>query len=149
MFLRPSTVFRPTVSALAAAVIGLGAAGACSSGAPTANAPDATIARLDNFPSGNQSADRARLDSLKAVARATAKSGPCADGNCAAIGLGAKPCGGPWEYVTYCPTTTDGARLRAVADEVARAERLFNERYNIASDCSVAAEPACAVKPTS
>ena len=126
------------------------AVGACSAGEPTAAARDAAVARLANIPSGDQAADRAALDDVMRRMRALANTSGCADGTCAVIGLGRKPCGGPWEYVAYCPTTTDVAQLRAAAAEVDRAERAFNERYGTGvSDCSAAPYPStpCAARP--
>lgn len=143
---------RPRVAVLAAALTLAGAAlGACSSTPAATATREPGVVRLDNFPSGDKSADQAALDSLKRAARLLAKQDGCADGRCASVGLGAKPCGGPWEYLVYCPTSTDVTRLRAVATEVERAERVFNERYGIMSDCAVTPEPggACGVKPPS
>lgn len=146
--LHPARLFLRSV-ALAAAIAGPVLLG-CSSTETTATARDAAVARLAGIPSGDRSADRAALDEAMRQMRALAHTEGCADGSCAVIGLGAKPCGGPWEYVAYCPTTTDVARLKAAADEVLRAERAYNERYGItASDCSVAPFPegSCTAKP--
>ena len=126
------------------------AVGACSAGEPTAAARDAAVARLANIPTGDQAADRAALDDVMRRMRALANTSGCANGTCEVIGLGRKPCGGPWEYVAYCPATTDVVQLRAAAAEVDRAERAFNERYGIGvSECSVAPYPSgsCAARP--
>jgi hypothetical protein len=138
---------RAALAAFAGAALAGGALTACSSSAPTATARPGEV-RLNNFPSGVRVADQSTLDSLKAVARSLAKSANCPDGSCGVVSLGAKPCGGPWEYVQYCPTTTDVPRLEAVANEVQRAEVLFNERYGLASDCMMAQLPACTAKST-
>jgi hypothetical protein len=138
---------RAALAAFAGAALAGGAMTGCSSSAPTATARTGEV-RLNNFPSGIRAADQATLDSLKAVARSLAKSGNCPDGSCGVVSLGAKPCGGTWDYVQYCPTTTDVPRLEAVANEVQRAEVLFNERYGLASDCMMAQLPACTAKST-
>jgi hypothetical protein len=120
---------------------------ACA-GSPTGTAARADLRVIDRVPSGNQAADRAALDSAYRAVRALAAPGPCADGNCTALPLGAKPCGGPWEYVSYCPTSSDAERLRGMAAELARVERAYNERYGVASTCDVAVAPAgCRVTP--
>ena len=135
----------PRALALAAS-LALSALGACSSGEPTSSTRDGTVVRLANIPSGDRAADRAALDDAIRRARALGTTNGCPGGVCEVVGLGQKPCGGPWEYVAYCPTTDDGARLRAAAAEVLRAERAYNERYGIASaDCSVAPLPGCLV----
>lgn len=122
------------------------AVAACA-GAPTSARP-AGLRILDRLPTGDQSADRAALDSAYRVVRSLAAGGTCADGSCAALPVGAKACGGPSSYVSYCPTSPDAARLRAAADEVTRAERAFNERYGVMSTCEVTAPPAnCRVDP--
>jgi hypothetical protein len=134
----------------AAAALAATAVGACSAGEPTAAVRDAAVARLANIPTGDQAADRAALDEVMRRMRGLASTTGCADGSCEVIGLGRKPCGGPWEYVAYCPTTTDVVQLRAAANEVDRAERAFNERYGMTvSECSVAPYPSngCAPRP--
>ena len=136
----------PRLFVLAAAFAGA-AVGACSDDAPTSSARDEAVARLASIPSGNQNADRATLEEVKQTVRDLARGGPCPDGTCAVMPLGQKACGGPGEYVAYCPTNTNVARIEAAAREVDRAEKAYNERYNItASDCSVAALPACSAQ---
>lgn len=114
---------------------------ACSS--PPTSAGDVVAGlRLDRLPTGDQTADRAALDSAGRAIQALAGSGKCADGACAALAVGAKPCGGPWSYVSYCPTSPDAERLRTLAAELQRAERAYNERYSVASTCDLATPPA-------
>ncbi len=136
----------PRLAVLAAAFAGA-AVGACSDDEPTSSARDEAVARLASIPSGDQNADRATLEQVKQTVRDLARGGPCADGSCSVLPLGQKPCGGTAEYVAFCPTNTDVPRIEAAAREVERAERAYNERYNIAfSDCSVAALPACSAQ---
>jgi hypothetical protein len=146
-----SRLFRTPRRVAFAAALAAAALGACSSSDPTASNRDPAVARLASIPSGNEAADRAALDEVMRRMRALANTDGCANGSCEVIGLGRKPCGGAWEYVAYCPTSTDAAQLRAAAAEVERAERAYNERYGIvASDCSVAPLPgnSCVAKPT-
>jgi hypothetical protein len=144
-------VFRPTAQSMrrtsALAVLTAALVAACS-GSPTGTAARSDLRVIDRVPSGNQAADRAALDSAYRAVRALAAPGPCANGACTALPLGAKPCGGPWAYVSYCPTSPDAERLRAMAAELARVERAYNERYSVASTCDLAAEPAnCRIAP--
>ena len=55
--------------------------------------------------------------------------------------VGVKGCGGPRDFVVYCATATDTAALTRKLDELARAERAYNERYEIASDCALQVAP--------
>jgi hypothetical protein len=139
---RPSTVppGRRVVRA-AALCLSLAAAAAACDGAPTA-AGDATALRADRFPTGDQTADAATLDDFRRRARGLARRDGCARGeDCGAIALGAKPCGGPWEYVVYCRTSTEEPALRAAAAQLDSAERRFNDRYALGSTCDVPPEP--------
>jgi hypothetical protein len=138
----------PAATLAAVAMLTLGGALACSSQTATSADRSALVARLAGIPSGNEASDRATLDEVRARARALASTTGCTTGTCEVLGLGQKPCGGPWEYVAYCPTTTDGTALRAAATELARVERAFNERYGVVSDCSVTPYPStpCAAR---
>ena len=76
-----------------------------------------------------------------------AKAGGCsASGDCASMPVGAKPCGGPWEYVVYCRLTTDTTRLRTVLDELARRQREHNAANQMGSTCDMILEPALTVR---
>ena len=92
-------------------------------------------------PSGDETADRAQLARLEERVRALARTDGCAAGACDAIAVGAKACGGPRYYVAYCRTTTDVAALEATVAEIARFERLFNERYGIVTTCDFVMRP--------
>ena len=50
--------------------------------------------------------------------------GPVA--TCRALGLGAKPCGGPWRYVIYSTARTDSA---ALVEKVERRNRIITIRF--------------------
>ncbi|HEX3160656.1 MAG TPA: hypothetical protein VHQ45_19205 [Gemmatimonadaceae bacterium] len=113
-----------------------GASSDAAGASGAAGAPDTAA------PAGDQATERAALDSLMAAARALARTEGCASsGQCASMALGAKGCGGPWEYVVYCPLTTDTAALRATAEELERRERAFNAKYDVASTCEMLLEP--------
>lgn len=97
-------------------------------------------------PTGDQSWDQAVIDQLGRDARSLANAEKCTDvGECRVAPLGVKACGGPREYVVYCAATTDTVALFRKLEELARAERAFNERYGIASTCDFRAEPTVAL----
>lgn len=77
-----------------------------------------------------------------ADAATLAKDSPCSSpAVCRAIAFGAKPCGGPRQYLIYSAAATDTVQL---AREVARyneAERKRNREEGRMSDCSLVAKP--------
>ena len=82
------------------------------------------------------------IERLYREAYSIARAGGCAaSGDCAAMPVGAKPCGGPWEYVVYCRLTTDTTRLRTVLDELARRQREYNAANQVGSICDMILEP--------
>lgn len=63
---------------------------------------------------------------------------------CRTIAFGAKPCGGPYQYLVYSTSATDSARL---ARDVARynsAEEKANREEGRMSDCSLVLKPKVA-----
>lgn len=78
--------------------------------------------------------------------------------DCRFVGLGSKPCGGPWQYLVYSIIDTDknaGVGADTVADTLGLVEKIqaynaleaeMNARYGYASDCSVANEPVLGVE---
>jgi len=68
---------------------------------------------------------------------------PLADSihQCAAIALGAKPCGGPSRYVVYSRQVSDEARLRMLAQRYTELEREWNAATDAISDCSLVVAP--------
>lgn len=134
-----STTPRSRLTAAVAAVL-LALTAACAS-QPSA-ADDTADAPSGAASTGSQLGDRAAIDQMKVDAKAIAKTGGCATAaQCAAIGLGERPCGGPSEYIVYCPLTTDTAALRRKVADVARAEREFNQKYGLASTCEFRMPP--------
>lgn len=80
---------------------------------------------------------------LEREARALATTSGCAAaGQCRVAPFGARACGGPREYIAYCPLTTDSARLFRRLAELERAERAYLAKAGIASICSVVVAPA-------
>jgi hypothetical protein len=96
--------------------------------------------------SGNREQDERTLRRLEREARQLARRDGCRnDAQCAAAPLGAKACGGPREYVTYCTLTTDTEALRARLNELSAFEQAYNLRYEIVSDCMLVMEPPVGV----
>ena len=56
--------------------------------------------------------------------------------------MGSRGCGGPRDYLVYCPATTDTAALRRKLDELGRVESAYNEREGVASTCQMRLPPA-------
>jgi hypothetical protein len=64
---------------------------------------------------------------------------------CGSMGIGSKPCGGPWRYIVYSKVSVHEEELKRRVDELFAFEHEYNRHNGIVSDCSVArpAEPAC------
>ncbi len=78
---------------------------------------------------------------LREVILKTAKA-TCSDAeDCAAIALGSKPCGGPWQYLTFSKSSTDVDRLRQLVAEYNQLEKELNLEQGRTSDCAVVIEP--------
>jgi hypothetical protein len=61
--------------------------------------------------------------------------------DCASIGWGAKPCGGPWSYLVYAPSNVDVPQLEALTEEYNRLEQEINQIKGLASDCAFVTAP--------
>lgn len=85
---------------------------------------------------------RSEIQRLEARARAIAKAGGCqSSGQCKAAPVGERACGGPREYIVYCPLNTDEAALTATLDSLKRAEMKLNEMEGIISTCEYRMPP--------
>ena len=86
--------------------------------------------------------DRAQLDAWRDAILSMVANPVCTDStDCRAIALGAKPCGGPWEYLIYSVSSVDSS---ALAQEVANYNdfnAVLNQRYGWTSDCSIPPMP--------
>ena len=92
--------------------------------------------------SGDEREDMATLERLRSEARAMAKAEGCtAPGQCRSAPMGAKPCGGPWEYLVYCSVTTDEPALRAHLERLRVFEDSLNRRHGRGSTCDMVMEP--------
>ena len=66
--------------------------------------------------------------------------------DCRYVGLGSKPCGGPWEYIVYSVSSTDSTALAERLAAYEAFEDEMNRRYMYVSDCSVPNEPVLVYK---
>jgi len=90
--------------------------------------------------------DRATLEMKYDKVYAMIKDLACGkDTDCSQIGIGCKPCGGPWHYVVYSTLTVNAADLQAAVADLGAYECGFNTQEGILSDCMLApaARPAC------
>lgn len=138
----------PTVVALALVLLGGCAQSAPREVSPTADSALATRSPVaSNVLTGDQAADRARIDSLVTIARTLARADGCTSAAaCRTAGLGVKACGGFKEFLVYCSATTDSVALASAVDLVNSLERDFNERYELVSDCMMLLEPRVQVE---
>jgi hypothetical protein len=62
-------------------------------------------------------------------------------GDCRSIGLGAKPCGGVWEYLVYSAAAVDQAALEHLVMFYNAFNDGYNHRYDVVSDCMYVTPP--------
>jgi hypothetical protein len=60
---------------------------------------------------------------------------------CRYIAFGAKPCGGPWEYLVYSASQTDSTTLLTLVAKYNRFQAELNRKYGYGSDCDVPSPP--------
>lgn len=90
-----------------------------------------------------QEAERQNLDKRKAEIMNYVRSVPCGRGDdhvCKVAGIGAKPCGGPRDYVVFS-SSIDTVRLFRMLTEYHQLEDAFNRRWGLYSDCSIPPPP--------
>lgn len=82
------------------------------------------------------------LPELRAEVMRLIGDGACADvGQCRAIAFGAKPCGGPWQYLAYSTAITDSTALAAAVGRYNAKEAAINRAEGRVSDCSLVSPP--------
>ena len=123
------------VAALAAALT----VAACSLTAANETGPADSSARA---ASSSTSSDSANLTRLESEALALVHNDGCDSiAQCRVAPVGAKACGGPRYWVTFCSATTDSAALFQKLEELRVAEQAFNQAHGIISDCSIVGPP--------
>ena len=60
---------------------------------------------------------------------------------CASMAFGAKPCGGPWEYLVYCADSVDEDALQNSVDEYFEMNQQYNMDNGVTSDCAMVEAP--------
>ena len=99
----------------------------------------------EGYPWGDEPTeemDRARLNMLYYEVEACIGTPECSGGDdCRFIGVGAKPCGGPWKYMIYSASTLDEEYLRHLVDQLNSFENYMNIKYGYASTCDIPPMP--------
>jgi hypothetical protein len=89
-----------------------------------------------------QETQKAVIDNLKVEIKALADGSVCSEEfTCYSVGVGAKPCGGFWEYIIYS-NSIDIPSFLSKIEELNDLEKSYNEKYMIQSDCFIAMPPS-------
>lgn len=92
--------------------------------------------------STSPASDSAELVRLEQEALELAHNDGCSTADqCRVAPVGAKACGGPRYWITWCPATTDSAALFRKLDSLQTAEQSYNKLHGIISDCSIVGPP--------
>jgi hypothetical protein len=103
---------------------------------PSATSEQAPTAAHDTISA------QARIARLEADARALVKTTGCNSATeCHTAPVGERACGGPRDYVVYCPATTDTVALFKKLDELKAAEIEYNKSSNAMSTCEFRMPP--------
>jgi len=65
---------------------------------------------------------------------------------CHTLGVGAKACGGPENYIAWSSKNSDGSQLKALVEQHAVARRADDAREHMMSTCSVISDPGASCK---
>src|SRR5258708_6705879 len=85
-------------------------------------------------PQDQPPAEQSRVTRLEAEARGLARTDGCSSADqCRTAPVGARPCGGPRDYIAYCARTTDSAALFRKLEELRQAESEFNRKPGAAT----------------
>lgn len=133
------------------AAAGDSAAGAPASASPIAGGPGTRPVsepshRRDQPIADADTGERATLARLEREARALASTSGCRSaGDCRSAPVGARACGGPRSYLTYCAATTDTVALFARLQALETAEQAYNRHSGMMSTCEMRLPPATAL----
>ncbi|NGZ82777.1 hypothetical protein [Duganella aceris] len=75
------------------------------------------------------------------VQKANADTACDGDSQCHSLGVGAKACGGPERYLAWSSKQSDGAALKALAEQHSAARRADDARAAMMSTCSLVSDP--------
>jgi hypothetical protein len=91
---------------------------------------------------GGQDGEWEAIQRLEEQARSLAVAEGCADASqCRAAPVGARPCGGPRDYLVYCAASTNEDALLSVLEQLQRLEEQYNQRTGMMSICVFLPEP--------
>lgn len=89
-----------------------------------------------------QESEKEVIDKLNIEIKSLAKESVCSEEfTCYSVGIGAKPCGGFWEYIVYS-SSIDVVSFMTKIETMNELEKEYNEKYMILSDCFLAMPPA-------
>ena len=89
----------------------------------------------------SQESEKQVIDDLKVEIKNLANESKCSEEFiCYSVGIGAKPCGGFWEYIVYS-SSIDVVTLMTKIETMNELEKQYNEKYTVQSDCYLAAAP--------
>ncbi|TNJ47258.1 hypothetical protein KFZ70_04290 [Tamlana fucoidanivorans] len=95
----------------------------------------------DNQETLTQETAQVELNKLKSEIETLAASSVCGESyTCHYIGLGSKPCGGFWSYITYS-TSIDTEKLKKLVESYNENEKAFNSKWEVMSDCAMVNPP--------
>lgn len=101
-----------------------------------------TVYCNDSVRITKQETEKAKIDSLKTEIKSIADTSVCTgDYRCYSVGIGAKPCGGFWEYIVYS-NSIEVVDFLAKIEDLNELEKAYNVKYSIQSDCFMAMPPS-------
>jgi hypothetical protein len=65
---------------------------------------------------------------------------------CHSLGIGAKACGGPENYLAWSSKNSDGAQLKTLVAQHAAARRADDKRQGMMSTCSMVSDPGASCR---
>ncbi|MRW93929.1 hypothetical protein GJ699_28460 [Duganella sp. FT80W] len=101
---------------------------ACAGAQPPADTPNGAVALWQQIQSANSNLS---CDS---------------DSQCHTIGVGAKACGGPENYLAWSSKNSDGAQLKALVQQHATARRADDARQGMMSTCTAISDPGASCR---
>ena len=119
-------------------VSGLLAAGTLGAGLGAA----ACHSRAVPEQAGTPAADTSDLASLRSDVRSLIGDAACTHiSQCRLIAFGAKPCGGPRQFLVYSIAATDSMTIEAAVMRYNARDAEVNRLYNRTSDCALVSQP--------